>query len=120
MRVYLAGHYNADAYRTAASAQLRALGHEPVDPMRRDYRGREDEHVAEIVQGDLRDVVDCDLVLASWSTDDTGTSMECWFAHGIGRPVVGFVDQPGQRIGPWVRYICRSVHVGLADALGAL
>jgi nucleoside 2-deoxyribosyltransferase len=117
MLVYLAGHYNADIYRARASTALLRCGHAPLDPMRRDYRGIEDDSVQELVQGDLRDIVDCTHVLANFSTDDTGTSMECWFAHSIGRPVHAFVDREDQRIGPWVRYIATTVSIGFDNAL---
>lgn len=39
-RVYLAGPPYADEYRRRAAALLRENGLEPVDPMRRDFRGQ--------------------------------------------------------------------------------
>ena len=39
-RVYLAGPPYAEEYRRRAEAVLRAAGFEPVDPMRRDFRGQ--------------------------------------------------------------------------------
>jgi nucleoside 2-deoxyribosyltransferase len=55
-RVYLAGPPYADEYRRRAAALVRELGWEPVDPMRRDFRGGTQGKEAEIVQGDLADI----------------------------------------------------------------
>lgn len=122
MLVYLAGHHMADTYRARATQHLERRGVAVLDPMRdeHDYRGLEGDNVERIVQGDLRDVVDCTHVLANFSENSVGTSMECWFAMSIGRPIVSFVDRDDQRISPWVHYISRSVHVGLPNALEAL
>ena len=56
MRVYLAGPPFAEEYRRRAEALVRAAGWEPVDPMRRDYRGGTAGHEAEIVEGDVADI----------------------------------------------------------------
>src|SRR5205823_9906368 len=87
-RVYLAGPPFADEYRRRAVALVRELGWEPVDPMRRDFRGRTEGNETEIVEGDLVDIEACDAVLADFTEPDEGTSMEAWHAHAIGRPVV--------------------------------
>src|SRR5207253_10840651 len=72
-RVYLAGPPFADEYRGRASALARAAGWEPVDPMRRDFRGGTKGHEAEIVAGDLEDIDSCDAVVASFTASDEGT-----------------------------------------------
>jgi len=64
MRVYLAGPPFAEEYRRRAAELLRERGHEPVDPMRRDFRGRTVGNEVEIVEGDLSDIDACDAVLA--------------------------------------------------------
>lgn len=122
MIVYLAGHHMAEDYRVTATRRLREGGHEVLDPMRdeHDYRGLEGHNVDRIVRGDLRDVIDCTHVLANFSQNSVGTSMECWFAHSIGRPIVSFVDGPDLRISPWVHYVSESVHRSLAAALMGL
>ncbi len=84
LRVYLAGPPFADDYRRRATRLLQELGHEPVDPMRRDFRGRTEGHEQEIVEGDLVDIQSCDAVLADFSEPDEGTAMEAWYAHGLG------------------------------------
>src|SRR5947208_14036686 len=60
-RVYLAGPPFAEEYRRRAAALLRASGLEPVDPMRRDFRGHTAGHEREIVEGDLEDIRACDV-----------------------------------------------------------
>src|SRR5581483_55676 len=89
-RVYLAGPPFADEYRRRASELVLAAGWEPVDPMRRDFRGATAGHEAEIVEGDLRDIDSCDAMLAAFTAADEGTAMEAWYAHSRGLRVVGY------------------------------
>lgn len=117
-RVYLAGPPFADDYRRRATELVRALGWEPVDPMRRDFRGRTEGHEDEIVTGDLEDIRSCDALLADFSEPDEGTSMEAWYAHGLGKPVV--VYTAGRTPHPWTVYVAASVHAELGDAVRAL
>jgi nucleoside 2-deoxyribosyltransferase len=90
MRVYLAGPPFADEYRRRPAALVRSAGWEPVDPMRRDFRGRTEGHEQEIVEGDLADIDSCDAVLAAFTAPDEGTAMEAWYAHGVGTRVVAY------------------------------
>ena len=117
-RVYLAGPPFADAYRSRASALLRERDFEPVDPMRRDFRGRTEGHEREIVEGDLADIDECDLVLASFAQPDEGTAMEAWYAHSRGKRVVAYTG--GAWAHPWTVYVASSVHERLEDAVDAL
>ena len=118
MRVYVAGPPVADTYRRRAKELLSAAGWEPVDPFRRDFRGRTEGHEAEIVSGDLQDIRDCDAVLADFSEPDEGTAMEAWFAHGLGKRVVAYTG--GRRPHPWTVYVAAAVAVELEDAVEAL
>ena len=118
MRVYLAGPPFADEYRRRAEELLRAAGHEPVDPMRRDFRGGTQGHEAEIVEGDLADIDSCDAVLAAFTAPDEGTAMEAWYAHSRGIPVVAYTG--GTPPHPWTVFVARSVHPGLEAAVDAL
>ena len=77
-RVYLAGPPFADEYRRRAAELLRARGCEPVDPMRRDFRGRTEGNETEIVESDLDEIASCDAVLAAFTAPDEGTAMEAW------------------------------------------
>ena len=116
-RVYLAGPPFADEYRVRATALVQERGGEPVDPMRRDFRGGTEGHEEEIVIGDLADIDSCDTVLAAFTAPDEGTSMEAWYAHSKGIPVVAYTG--GEPVHPWTVYVSESVHVTLEDAVAA-
>ena len=118
MRVYLAGPPFAEEYRRRAAELLRERGHEPVDPMRRDFRGHTVGNEVEIVEGDLGDIDACDAVLAAFTAPDEGTAMEAWYAKSSGTPVVAYTG--GTPAHPWVVFVADSVHAGLADAVAAL
>lgn len=117
-RVYLAGPPFAEEYRHRASQLLLAAGCEPVDPMRRDFRGRTEGNEAELVEGDLEEIASCDVVLAAFTAPDEGTAMEAWHAHTLGRPVVVYTG--GTPPHPWTVYVGASVHPALEDAVAAV
>jgi nucleoside 2-deoxyribosyltransferase len=117
-RVYLAGPPFADEYRRRASELLREAGWEPVDPMRRDFRGRTEGHEQQIVEGDLEDIRSCHAVLADFGEADEGTAMEAWYAHEHGVPVVAFTS--GRKPHPWTVYVAARVCERLEDAVSAL
>ena len=117
-RVYLAGPPRADEYRRRATELVRARGWEPVDPMRRDFRGRTEGNEQEIVEGDLADVDACDALLGAFDEPDEGTAMEAWYAHSTGKPVVAWTG--GAWAHPWTVYVAASVHERLEDAVAAL
>src|SRR5262249_34729985 len=117
MRVYLAGPPFADEYRRRAVGLLEAAACDPVDPMRRDFRGGTEGHETEIVEGDLADIDSCDVVLAAFTAADEGTAMEAWYAYARGIPVVVYTG--GTPTHPWVRYVAASVHDTLEDAVAA-
>jgi nucleoside 2-deoxyribosyltransferase len=117
-RVYLAGPPFAEEYRRRATALLRDSGLEPVDPMRRDFRGKTVGHEAEIVEGDLEDIRGCDAVLAAFTSSDEGTAMEAWYAHSLGKPVIAYTA--GTPAHPWTAYVAREVHADLDEAIEAL
>ena len=117
-RVYRAGPPFADEYRARAAALVRSHGCEPVDPMRRDFRGATEGREAEIVEGDLDEIDSCDAVLAAFTSPDEGTAMEAWYAHSRGIPVVAYTG--GEPAHPWAVYVAASVHATLDDAVAAL
>jgi nucleoside 2-deoxyribosyltransferase len=117
-RVYLAGPPFAEEYRRRAAALVRAAGWEPVDPMRRDFRGRTHGNEAEIVEGDLADIDGCDAVLAAFTAADEGTAMEAWYAHAAGKPVVAYTG--GTPAHPWTVYVAKAVCADLDQAVQAL
>jgi nucleoside 2-deoxyribosyltransferase len=117
-RVYLAGPPFADEYRRRAAELVQARGWQPVDPMRRDFRGRTGGHEAEIVEGDLADIDACDALLAAFTAPDEGTAMEAWYAHSHGIRVVVYTG--GAPPHPWTVFVAESVHASLEDAVAAL
>ena len=116
--VYLAGPPYADEYRRRAAALVRRSGWDPVDPMRRDYRGRTQGREAELVAHDLADIRECDAVLAAFTAPDEGTSMEAWYAHSLGKPVVAYTG--GSPPHPWTVYVATVVCADLEAAVTAL
>jgi nucleoside 2-deoxyribosyltransferase len=117
-RVYLAGPPYAEEYRRRAEALLRQAGFEPVDPMRRDFRGRTQGKERELVEDDVADIDSCDAVLASFTAPDEGTAMEAWHAHATGKPVVAYTG--GTPPHPWTVYVAAEVCADLEQAVEAL
>jgi nucleoside 2-deoxyribosyltransferase len=117
-RVYLAGPPFADEYRRRAARLAKELGWEPVDPMRRDFRGRTKGRERELVESDLADIDSCDAVLAAFTHADEGTAMEAWYAHARGKPVVVYTG--GTPPHPWTVYVATRVCLELDDAMAAL
>lgn len=116
--MYLAGPPYADEYRRRAAALVREIEWEPVDPMRRDYRGQTHGKEAEIVEGDLADIATCDAVLAAFTSADEGTAMEAWHARTLGKFIVAYTG--GTPPHPWVVYVADVVCDDLALAVRAL
>jgi len=82
-----------------------------LDPMRRDYRGREAANATDIVIGDLRDILESDVVLANVSQPSWGTAMEIAIASRAGKVVMGFgASGP---ISPWLTHHCEFIHADL-------
>ena len=117
-RVYLAGPPYAEEYRRRAEGLVRALGWEPVDPMRRDYRGRTEGNEAEIVKGDLAEIAVCDAMLAAFTAPDEGTAMEAWYSHALGKRVVAYTG--GTPPHPWTVYVADAICADLESAVRAL
>ena len=117
-RVYLAGPPYADEYRRRAAALAREAGWEPVDPMRRDFRGATQGREDEIVSGDLADIDSCDVVLAAFTAADEGTAMETWYARSQGKRVIAYTG--GTPPHPWTVYVADAVCADLEDAVRAL
>ena len=117
-RIYLAGPPFAEEYRRRATELVSARGCEPVDPMRRDFRGRTEGNEAEIVEGDLEEIASCDAMLAAFTAPDEGTAMEAWHAHTLGIPIVAYTG--GTPSHPWTVFVAAEVHAALEDAVAAV
>lgn len=105
--IYLCGPINgrtdgeAKEWREVAKARW---GGACLDPMRRDYRGREMEPgiAAEIVAGDLEDLDTCDAVLVYFDKPSVGTSMEVFHAkHNLNKCVV-VINATDGPLSPWL------------------
>jgi hypothetical protein len=94
--VYLCGGINglgdAECNGWRAVARDGLPGVRILDPMDRDYRGREDEFLSEIVKGDKRNILEADVVLVNASRPSWGTAMEVLFAWEQNKPVVAFLE----------------------------
>lgn len=89
---------------------------ETLDPMRRDYRGREDQSTREIVELDKIDVSRSDIILVNYTRPSVGTSMEILYAWERGKLII-VVSRGGERISPWLRYHAHALVTSFADAL---
>lgn len=126
MRVYLGGPINgctdeeAHGWRDELKPLLEAAGHEWVDPMRRDYRGREMEPgiAEEIVRGDLEDIDSCDVLLMACPKPSVGTSMETFYGFKAGKRVVVVVPDDGREPSPWL--VVHSTAIVRGPATGAI
>lgn len=90
-----------------------------IDPMVRDYRGREAEAFREIVELDKIDVAQSDVLLVNYDKPSVGTSMEILYAWQLGKKVV-VVMRPETVISPWLRYHAHEIHHSFEAALEAL
>lgn len=120
MKVYLCGGINgltddeAKTWREVAKVELARHGIDTLDPMRRDYRGREDDNVWDIVKGDIEDIKQSDIVLAMCERPSWGTGMEIKYAHEVHVPVVSVVGTGP--VSPWLRFFTRT-HKTLGEAI---
>ena len=123
MKIYLAGPIGgctdseANDWRTQAKNRF---GEDScVDPMRRDYRGKTDEHYKEIVHKDLDDIDASDLVLANCWKPGWGTPMEIFYSYLRNTPVIA-VAKSKASVSPWLRYHATVVYYSLDDAFRAI
>lgn len=121
MKIYLAGPINGctDEQANGWRSQAKAIHADVLDPMARDYRGKESENVTDIVEGDKADIDSCDAVLVWFERPSVGTAMEILYAWERGKPVA-VVDVSGKPLSPWIRYHATSTHKELADAIRTL
>jgi nucleoside 2-deoxyribosyltransferase len=87
-----------------------------LDPMRRDYRGRERDATTEIVELDKVDVSSSDVLLVNYSKPSVGTSMEVLYAWERGKLVV-VVAREDAELSPWLVHHAHAVRHTFADAL---
>jgi hypothetical protein len=119
--VYLCGGINklsdtqAKDWREASKSLL--VDFNILDPMRRDYRGKEADNIDDIVLGDLADIGSSDIILAKVSTPSWGTAMEIRTAWIQRVPIYAF--GAGDRPSPWLAYHC-DLYSTLEEAVDKL
>ena len=117
--VYLGGPINgctdeeAHGWREAVKPLLEAKGYDFLDPMERDYRGREMEPgiAAEIVGGDKEDICKSDVLLMSCPKPSVGTSMEVFYGWDIGLRVICVLPE-GAVVSPWLKHHASEIFFG--------
>ncbi len=116
MVVYLCGPINGCPDAECKEWRSMAMERLPytLDPMRRDYRGRESDAYREVVELDKRDVARCDVVLANCPCPSVGTSMEILLAWQLGKLVVAVAPEP---VSPWLRYHATKVCASMPEAI---
>ena len=117
MKIYLAGPIfgcSDDACKDWRQYAKDSMNAETLDPMSRDYRGKEDAAFREIVEGDKEDIVASDALLVYAKQPSFGTAMEILFAWNIRKPVVCVV---GPKVSPWVRYHSTKTFEQLEEAI---
>jgi hypothetical protein len=75
-----------------------------LDPMSRDYRGKEDECVKEIVEGDKEDIESSHFLIVNYPYPSAGTCMETLFAWERYSYIILVVPKNGGKISPWMKY----------------
>jgi nucleoside 2-deoxyribosyltransferase len=121
--VYLCGPINgcADAeckdWREYCKVQLPRT----LDPMARDYRGREMEPgiAVEIVENDKVDIDNSDVILVNWTGPSVGTSMEILYAWERGKQIV-VVMEASVKPSPWLVYHSTHIVHTMADAIAII
>lgn len=104
MKAYLSGGIHAldweeaVAYRKTMHEKLLLSGIVPVDPMRGKKKNTK-YYSAEIVLRDLKDILNCDLVLADLNGNRMcGTWMEVFFAKERNIPVIAYCDPKNEEV----------------------
>ncbi len=105
MKIYLCGPINACSDQECSDwrNEVKTWGFDTLDPMRRDYRGKENDCVKEIVELDKVDVVNSDVILVNYVKPSVGTSMEILYAFERGKLIVVVADKDAN-ISPWLKY----------------
>jgi len=115
--VYLCGPINgrSDDDCTIWREYVKSRLPDTLDPMRRDYRGKEDAAWREIVELDKIDVARCDVLLVYYDKPSVGTSMEIIWAWQGGKRIV-LVDKSDKPLSPWLRYHAHHTTTSLDEA----
>ena len=121
MRVYLCGPINGRSdddcktWREYAKTRLP----DTLDPLRRDYRGRElEEGLADkIVTDDEDDIAASDVVLAYFDKPSVGTAMEIRMAKKELKKRVVLVNKSNAPLSPWLVHHSEAIFTSLDEAI---
>ncbi len=123
MKVYLCGPINGcsdEECNNWRDAMKSMFGEENcIDPMRRDYRGKEAEAYREIVELDKLDVLMADAIIVNYDKPSVGTAMEVLYAWMHHKPIIT-VCKSGTVISPWLRYHSTKIVHSFERACSAL
>lgn len=121
MKIYLCGPINGcnDSECKDWREYVKSIFPESIDPMRRDYRGKELTLYKEIVELDKDDILHCDVVLANCPYPSVGTSMEIFFAWSNFIPVCAVVPDVS-KVSPWLKYHATEVFESLEAVIKQL
>jgi nucleoside 2-deoxyribosyltransferase len=116
--IYLCGPINGCSDAECKDWRDYVKKHHPscIDPMRRDYRGRELESVNEIVELDKIDVMNSDVLLVNYDKPSVGTAMEVIYAFERGKFVI-VVCKTATAISPWLKYHSHRIMHSFDEAL---
>ena len=123
--LYLAGPINARTDTECKEWREYVKTHLPnikiLDPMDRDYRGRELEpHIVdEIVEQDKADIENSETVLVYFDRPSVGTAMEIHFAKML-RKFIVVVDVSDAPLSPWLIYHSDRIVKTLDEAIELL
>lgn len=94
---------------------------ECLDPIRRDYRGKELENVRQLIRDDLSDIRCSVGVLVYFDAPSVGTSMEIFFAkHNLLLPVVVVNVSTMDPLPAWLVGHADKIVNNLEDGIAAL
>lgn len=118
MKTYLAGPIKdcTDEQCKSWREYVKTKLPDTLDPMDRDYRGRENDNVDQIVEGDKTDINAADILLVNFPGPSAGTCMEMIYAWELGKYLVVVVPE-GASISPWVRYHSHYITSSFDDAI---
>lgn len=122
MKIYLGGAINGCTdeeckdWREFIKTLL--LNHTLIDPMARDYRGRELDPgiAAEIVELDKTDIDSCHIMLINYVKPSVGTSMEVLYGWENSKYII-VVAKEGEVLSPWLIYHSDAVVHSFGEAV---
>lgn len=121
MKIYLAGAINGctDSEAKDWRAAVKEIHTNCLDPMARDYRGKESESMKEIVEGDKADIDQCEGMVVYYERPSAGTCMEIIYAWEQVKTIV-VIDKSGKPLSPWVAYHATKIVYTIPVAIALL